>query len=121
LLLGFVLKRCKLRLCLKLCLFARAGDTSFEIFDALICIIDLGTKLAAEIVKLLAHFHLLGLGNSVKQGPLERFANSPSVEKRIAQLSRLKKDRSGQKPVKSGQKRRRKSSSGSREVQYRPH
>jgi hypothetical protein len=35
-----------------------------------------------------------------------RFAFWPSVEWRIAQPSRFKKDRSGQQPVNSGQKRR---------------
>jgi hypothetical protein len=34
-----------------------------------------------------------------------RFAFWPSVERRIAQPSRFKKDRSGQQPVNSGQKR----------------
>jgi hypothetical protein len=37
---------------------------------------------------------------------MARFACSPSVERRIAQQSRFKKDRFGQQPVNSGQKRR---------------
>jgi hypothetical protein len=35
-----------------------------------------------------------------------RFAFWPSVERKIAQSSRFKQDRSGQQPVNSGQKRR---------------
>jgi hypothetical protein len=35
-----------------------------------------------------------------------RFAFWPSVERRIAEARRLEKDRSGQQPVNSGQKRR---------------
>src|SRR6202043_4230300 len=98
LLLRLVLERGKLRLRLDPGLFAGADGVRLEILDALVGIIDLGAKFAAEIVKLLAHINLLNLCRLERTG---RFAFWPSVDRRIAQPSRFKKDRSGQQPVNS--------------------
>jgi hypothetical protein len=78
-----------LRLRLDLVPFAGADGVRLQILDAL--------------VGILAHINPLNLCRLERTG---RFAVWPSVERRIAQPPRFKKDRSGQQPLNSGQKRR---------------